>query len=677
MSEERLTRRDFLKVSAAAGVGIVISIYLPGCLQADRTPAATTEPAAALAPNLFVTISTDGQVTITCPRPDMGQGTRTALPMILAEELGADWASVQVKQADADPAYGDQQTGGSTSIQVYYDPLRRAGAVGRALLIAAAAQLWSAPPESCTARNGLVTNRETGEQFSFGELVETAMTLPVPNPVAAGLSDPSEFTLIGTTVPRFDAPDIVTGRAVFGMDVRAQGVLYAAVARCPSFGGRLAGYDDAAALAVPGVVRVVEIQCGMDGTTPTRGVAVVARDTWSAIQGRSALRVDWEEGDGASLDSAQIEGQLRERAAIEATEGRLVAYYRVPYYSHAPMEPINSIAWVHEDRCEIWAPTQNPQLLRDRIAQTYHFSEVVLHVPLVGGGFGRRLEFANTPGGNLPAMHLTEAVNISREVGAPVHVVWTRDDDIHFDYFQPLSVTRMTATLGNINSIQERRLDAAGYAVPTGALRAVTNIPQAFAHESFMDEYAAATGQDPVEVRRQVLQPRARTVLDLAAEQAGWGSPLPPGRGRGAAIHSTWGVSPCAEVAEVSVDADGRVRVERVVAAIDCGVAINPDLVRAQVEGGIIFGLSTTLKGEITIVGGRVQQSNFHDYPLLGMSESPEIEVHIVESTEDPTGIGEMANPPISAAVANAIFAATGKRVRRLPIRPEDILSAA
>jgi isoquinoline 1-oxidoreductase subunit beta len=684
-SNASINRRDFLKASAVAGVGLVISLYVPGCSQVDSTtPTAppvtpTPEPLAHFAPNVFVTLGTDGSVTITAPRPEMGQGTRTALPMILAEELGVDWSTVRVVQADAGAAYGNQQAGGSTSIQDFYTPLRLAGALAHHMLVRAAAEKWEAKPEDCSVARGVVTNNATKETLPFAALVSTAMKYDPADFRPVKLKDPAQFTLIGTAVPRVEGPEIVTGKAIYGMDVRAPDMLYAVVARCPVFGGKLVSFDDTEARKVPGVISVVEITSGRDASGATRAVAVLARDTWSAIQGRAALRVTWDEGKRANMSSEEIEKALLKLVTAPAPEGVLAAYYTMPYLSHSPMEPINSTVRMGAQDCEAWSPTQDPQRLQAFLSQTYEIpaGSARLHVPFTGGGFGRRLEY---PSSNRvpPAFHLMESAELSKAAGLPVKVVWTRDDDMHYEHYHPMSVTRAAGRLDNPASISTRRAEGDTFDIPTGAWRAVTNVPEAFAHESFVDEFAAATKQDPVELRRQLYKndPRRLAVLNLAVEKSGWGSPLPAGQGRGVAVHATWDVSPCAQVAEVSVDESGKVRVLKVTCAVDCGVAINPDMVKAQMEGGIIFGLTMALKSQITIAKGRVVQSNFHDYPLLRMDETPEIEAFVVPSTETPTGIGEMGNPPTAAAVANAIYAATGKRVRRIPFTPENVLAA-
>ncbi|HMA08776.1 MAG TPA: molybdopterin cofactor-binding domain-containing protein, partial [Ramlibacter sp.] len=637
-------------------------------------PTSMPEPDAFLQPNVFVTVGTDGSVTIKAPRPDMGQGTRTALPMCLAEELGADWSQVRVEQADAGGMYGNQMAGGSTSIQDFYNTMRVAGAVLNAMLVRAAADQWDVKPEDCTVKDSVVTNSMTQETLPFSALVRTAMTYDPADFRPKKLKDPKDFRLIGTSVPRVEGPELVTGKARFGMDVRAEGMLYAVVARCPVFGGTLVSFDDTAARAVPGVVEVVEITSGRQRSGDTRGVAVVAKDTWSAIRGRLALKVTWDEGPEADLSTEQIEKTLLEKSTAPAPDGVLAAYYIMPFLSHSPMEPINSTVRIDADGIEAWAPTQDPQKLQAYLSNVSDLpaDKVRLHVPMTGGGFGRRLE--GPLGGTLPAYHIRESYELARAMGVPVKVVWTRDDDMHYEHYHPFSVTRVAGRLDDPASITTRRLDSGAFPIPTGAWRAVENVTEAFAHESFVDEWAAANKQDPLEVRRQTVGGLGRAVLDLAAEKAGWGTPLPAGQGRGIAIHATWGVSPCAQVVEVAVDDKGQVRVLRVVCAINCGIAVNPDMVRQQLEGGILFGLTMALKSQITIAKGRVVQSNFHDYPLLRLDEAPVIETYIVPSTDRPTGIGEMANPPVAAALANAIFAATGKRLRRIPFLPQDIV---
>jgi isoquinoline 1-oxidoreductase beta subunit len=678
-----ISRREFLKVSTAAGTGLLISVYLSGCKseatptppsaavaeptalppnkptalptsEPSALPAATAvpEPTAWFEPNMYVQIDNMDQVTITASRMEMGQGVRTALAMILAEELEADWSSIQVTTAQADGKYGRQLTGGSQSIEQLFIPLRQAGAVAREMLLAAAAQIWGVEPGDCSAENGVAHHLESGRQLTYGELVETAATLPVPRTSDIPLKDPKDFRLIGTPKGQIDESRLVDGSAIYGMDVRLPDMRYAVIARPPVISGRVESFDASAALAISGVRDVLEL----DG-----GVAVVADNTWAAIQGRKALTITWDDGRLAETSSEdtrqrQVGAVQSDLTTVEAE--RLTAVYEMPYLAHAAMEPLNCTADVRTDSCVIWVPTQNPRDAKNRaIAITRLPSDAVtVNVTMIGGGFGRRLEVD----------YVDEAVGLSQAVNAPVQVVWTREDDMRHDYYHPLTIIgcRERPNLPDPASI---RLYPASGDVHTGNWRAVTNIPDAFGHECFVDELAAAQGRDPYELRRELLPERERAVLDLAADKAGWGMPLPEGQGRGIAFHSTWGLTHVAQVAEVSVADDGAIRVQRIVCAIDCGIVVNPDMVAAQMEGGIVFGLSA-LKGEIVVENGRVRQSNFHDYPILRLDEMPQIEVYIVPSNEMPQGVGEMGTPPVLPAVANAVFAATGKRIRRLPL---------
>jgi isoquinoline 1-oxidoreductase beta subunit len=722
----QLTRRTFLKVSFTAGGGLLVGSYLAACAPETPAPAAVatalpaptavpawptiipapptaapTAPPTALPvasgplqPNLFVRIDPDGAVTLTIHRSEMGQGVRTALAMALAEELEADWTKVRVEQAPASREIGNQITSGSGSILLYYAPLRKAGAAARDIIITAAAQIWGVEFKECRAEHGAVVHTASNRRLGYGELVGVAQGLK-PASALSELKDPKDFRLIGTPVPRVDDPAIVTGKAIYGADVRVPGMLFAAVARCPVPGGKLAGYDAAQARAVPGVREVVEVPSG---------VAVVAEHTWAAIRGRDALKVSWDEGQHTALSSASIRKQLVELVdsalARESSEAAttIEAVYETPYLAHATMEPMNCLADVRADACEIWASTQNPQAVQQYVQSAVGVPTKV-NVTLLGGGFGRRLEVDVA----------VEAAKISKAIGAPVQVVWTRDDDIQHDFYRQstyhwlragwdeagvLQLWRHYVAAEGINgvayhggnevleeglavtyNIPDDRSQSllADLPIPTGPWRAVVNGPNAFANECFLDEVAAALKQDPYKFRMALLRESnpLRAAVELAAAKAGWGAPLPQGRGRGIACHTTDQTS-VAMVAEVSAQG-GAVRVHKVVCALDCGVVVHPDMVAQQMESGVSCGLLSLLKAEITFEHGRVQQSSFKDYPLLQIGEMPEVEVHIVPSTRAPQGVGEMGVPPIVPAVVNAIFAATGKRIRRIPIRAQDL----
>jgi isoquinoline 1-oxidoreductase subunit beta len=707
-----VNRRDFLKICPAAAVGLMLGVYLRDPLSASAIPGT-------FSPNAFLSIDDKGLVTIVISRSEIGQGIATSLAAIVADELEADWTRVRIRLAPFDAKYGDQNTGGSESIRTRFEPLRKAGAAGRQMLVAAFAQKYGLAPAQCQSKNGFVAHAPSGRRASYGELAEIASKLAVPKEIS--LKQQKEFRLIGKSLSRIDAPAQVTGRQKYGLDHRMPGMLVATVARCPVCDGKVTAFDAAGAKRVPGVREVLPI---------SRGVAVVADSTWAAIQGREALRLKWDEGPHAQESSGTLRSRLDNlasapgkafrndgdvHAALAGAARRIDANYELPFLAHAPMEPPNCIAHVVGGRCEIWAPTQSPQFAHAAAKRITGLpdSSIRVNVLYSGGGFGRRFFTGE----------VEEAVEISMKLGLPIQVVWSRDDDLQQDYYRPVSYHRLTAGLDaegwpiawhhrfastaigpsvwpGMNAPEALELAGAvdvPYSIPNvrieyshmdchlrrGWLRSVQHSFNAFAVQSFIDELAAAAGKDPLEYRLHLLREpreipsgeatleteRLRRVIELAAERAGWGGKLPEHSGRGLAHHFSFNTY-VAHVAEVSVSNDGRMRVNRVVCAVDCGLAVNPDLVTAQIEGGVIFGLSAALKGEITLDHGRVQQTNFHDYEIPRIDEAPVVEVHIVQSDAPPTGVGEPGVPPLAPAVANALYAAIARRVRQLPIRP-------
>lgn len=701
-----VSRRDFLKVTGVAGTGLVLGFQLPFDRDGHAAPVAE-----GFKPNIWLRVGPDGEVTLWVHRSELGQGARTALPQILADELELEWADFQRVQAQGDEKYGSQVTGGSTSVRTSWEPLRKAGATARAMLTAAAAAEWGVEAAQCHAERGAVVHAASGRRLGYGDLAEKAARLEVPQDPP--LKDPEDFHIIGEPLPHLDHPARVAGTAPFGLDMRLAGMRFATVARSPVFGGSVQRFDAASAKAADGVLDVVEIDSG---------VAVVAESTWAAIQGRGALEVEFDFGDAADLSSEGISRMFEERqdangvvtrddgdcqTALANLDRTFKAVFEVPFVSHAPLEPQNCTAHFRDGACEIWVPSQAPQWARRDVASALGLppEKVTVNVLFSGGAFGRRLipDFA------------VEAAQVSRAIDGPVQVVWTREDDMHHDFYRPASRHVLEGGLdadGTLVAWRHRVIapsivgpllgaddqSAAGEAtggaadlpyavpnvlvdwvkantpVPTGWWRSVFHSQTAFANECFMDELAAAAGVDAVEYRLALLNdsPRHRGVLELAAEKAGWGKPTADGHHLGLALHASF-QSWAAQVAEVSVAHDGTVRVHRVVCAIDCGRVVNPDGAAAQVEGGIVLGLTAALKDPITLQNGRVAQNNFNDYRLLTIAEMPNVEAHFVTSQLAPTGVGEPPVPPIAPAVANAIFNATGTRVRRLPIRPDDL----
>lgn len=658
MNAKKINRRDFLKLASVAGGGLVLALYLDACdklppelpLLSAKDPA--SEPGA-MTPSIYVKVDKEGILTVTAFRSEMGQGIRTALAMLVAEELDIAWENVRIEQTPADSRFGNQHTGGSVSVTKYYTALRNAGAAARQMLIQAAARKWGVKAGDCGTEPGFVIHLQSGQKLAYGGLVEDAAKLSPPLTVKLKEKD---FKILGTDLGHWDAPQIISGKAIFGLDVRIPGMLFAVIARCPVFGGTYSSLDDSAAKAIPGVKQVIRLE---------DRVAVVAENSWAAIRGRDALKITWDEGPDAGLNSQNILAGAAARLARAEPGNLLEAVYEMPYEAHATMEPMNCTVHFHDEICEVWAPTQSPQSVRKDVARVSGLAEekVTVYTTLLGGGFGRRLQVD----------YAVEAAQVAKAAGAPVQVLWTRADDMQHDFYHPLSVQYAHSPLDQPALPKVNR--EYGQGIPTGDWRSVGEFTAAYPKECFTDELAHALGRDPLDLRRQFYaqEPRALAVINLAAEKAGWGTPLPAGQGRGMAYHATFGVTHVCQVAEVEVDASGKVRVKRVVCAVDCGRVVNPGNVRAQMEGGIAFGLTAALKAEITIENGRARQSNFVDYPILRMDEMPLVETYIVESQEKATGIGEMGVPPIAPAVANAVFAATGIRVRHIPIRPADL----
>lgn len=715
-----LSRRSFVVTTAVAGAGLLLGVHVPA--RRGREPEQSLG-SAPFAPNAWVRLDESGDVTILVHKSEMGQGVWTALPMIVAEEMDADWRRVRVERAPTRPDL-DTATGGSSSVRESYEPLRRAGATARAMLVAAAAKRWAVQESECTTSAGEVIHTSTRRRLGYGALARGAAALTPPDEKSLILKDPRTFRLLGRDTPRLDTPAKVTGKATFGIDVKLPDMLVAVVARCPTFAGKVASVDDRKALAVTGVRRVIQLD-PVPHQLPGR-VAVLADDTWSAMEGRKALEIQWDLGDQARFSTDAMWADARRRVdddadakinrsqgdtAVRQEDGRRIveATYELPFLAHACMEPMNCTASVTADHVELWLPSQFPEQARNAAARLTKIplEKVEAHVTFMGGGFGRRAyqDF------------VIEAVELSQRAGVPVKVIWTREDDMQHDLYRPAQLQRFRASLdgsGRLITLQNRIVGPStevwwnpattapqrreggepppydyvntlndfvpvAAPVPLGAWRAVQNGQNGFCFESFIDECAHASGIDPVAYRLALLgdkRPRQQAVVRLAAERSQWGTALPKGRGRGIAFFDYDGTY-VAEVAEVTVTKRDGVRVDRVVCAFDCGTLINPDTVRAQAESAVVWAASAALYGEITFKDGRTMQSNFHDYRVMRMADAPVVEVHLIRNTETPTGVGEPAVPPLAAAIANAIFAATGQRLRRMPFRLADLNVAA
>jgi isoquinoline 1-oxidoreductase beta subunit len=705
-----LSRRNFLRAGAAAGGGLMLSLSLPlsnGEAEAAEVYGVTL--------NAFIRIEPNGRVVLTMPYVEMGQGTYTSIPMLIAEELEVDLKQVRLEHAPPNAKlYGNpllggiQATGNSNAIRGSWQPLRQAGAVARTMLVAAAAKRWNVDPASCRAERGEVIHSSTARRLAYGKVASDAARMPIPDKVS--LKRPEEFRLIGTPVKRLDAPAKVNGTAVYGIDARPRGVKIATLAQSPVFGGRVKSLDDRAAKTVKGVRQIVRLD---------DAVAVVADHMGAAKKGLEALVIEWDDGPHAKLTTDDVARELEQATlrsgpvaqnvgdcdkALAGAVTKVEATYQMPFLAHATMEPMNCTVDVRKDSCEIWVGSQAMVRVQEAAAKTAGLpvEKVMVHNHLIGGGFGRRLE----------ADAVIRAVEIGKQVNGPVKVVWTREEDIQHDMYRPYWFDRFTAGLdtngmpiawnhrfagssviarwappffndgldpdsteGTINlvygfpnlHVEYLRVEPPG--IPTAFWRSVGPSHSVFVVESFVDELAVAAKQDPVAYRRALLDksPRAKAVLDVAAEKAGWGQPLPPRVGRGVSLQFVFG-SYMAQVAEVEVAKDGTVRVRRVVCAVDCGTVVNPNTVRAQVQSAVIFGATAALYGEITLKDGRVEQSNFDTYQVLRMNEAPAVDVHIVQSSEPPGGMGECGTSAIVPAIANAIFTATGTRLRKMPV---------
>lgn len=739
----KASRRDFLKIGGMLTGGLVLGVNFFSCNEKGKK-------ITSLSPNVYLSITSDGEVVIIAHRSEMGQGIRTSLPLIVADELGADWSKVRIVQAEGDEKkYGSQNTDGSFSVRMFYKPMREAGAIAKLLLIQAAAQTWNVPAAECDTANSQVIHKASNKSIGFGELVEVAKNLPIPASKDIKLKDRKQFTMIGRQTPIIDLHDIVSGKAIFGIDAIIENMKVAVIKRCPTLGGKVKSFDDKKALSIPGVIKVIPIKGGDIPPTiekPLSGVAVIAENTWAAIKGRDALEVEWDLGPNAHYDSAeqlaalakevQKSGTLRRNRGdfnkTKASAKKIIEHtYIAPYLAHATIEPPTALAVVKNGSCEIWAPTQHPQGARDAVASALGIEaeKVKVNVTLLGGGFGRKSK----------PDFIVEAAILAKESGLPIKVQWTREDDLHHDFFHALSVQRIVATIDQNNKLSgwnhhiaypsiSATFDAAvlqaadgelgqgatdfPYDVPSikvethdakahlriGWLRSVRNIPQVFAIGTMLDEIAEARKMDPIAQALELLgndrnitfneemingtytnygediadypweTARMKNVILRVAKEAGWGKKQAAGSALGFAAHKSF-LTYVACIVEVSVDSNKKISIHHVHYAVDCGTAVNIDRVKSQFEGGAQFSASLALKSEITVKNGAVVQNNFDGYQIIRMPESPkQIHVHIIDSEAKPTGVGEPPVPPFTPALCNAIYAATGKRIYKLPI---------
>ncbi len=718
---EKMTRREFLyKTSAGAGLTVVVATTPLGYRLLSAAEAAEKD-GATFSPNVWLNVAKSGTVTVVVNKSEMGQGVYTSLPMIVAEELSADWQKVAMKVAPAanrykDPAWGMQATGGSTSVRHMYKPLSLAGAAGREMLIAAAAKTWGVPQKECEANQGRVRHGKSAKSLTYGELVETASRLPVPQHPA--LKNRKQFQIVGEGIERLDIPAKVHGEARFGIDAFPKGRLYAAIARPPAFGAQPASFDKKAALKIAGVKHVSSLE---------GGVAVCATSLGLAWKGRDALKVQWEKGSRPELDNNQLRQEFQNHMnksgksaldkgdaakALGGAEKIVTATYHVPYLAHVTMEPMNCTASVTKDRCEIWVPTQNQSGVLQMAGKITGLKpeQIHVHTTFLGGGFGRRFE-----------LDMVEpTLQLAKETGKPVKLIYTREDDTQHDFYRPASLNHITAGLDNGGNLigwkhkvvcpsiwarvspgrMQNGIDPSAVEgivdtpyeipnmqveyvridlpIPVGFWRSVGNSINGFTMEGFIDEMAHAAGEDPLQFRLRHLQnhPRPQKLLQTVADKAGWGKSLPEGHAMGIAQHFSFNTY-FAQLAEVSVDkSSGAVTVHRIVSAVDCGRVINPAIVQAQMRGGSLFGLSAALMEEVQVKKGGVASANFYNYPILRIKDAPHIETHIIESGAALGGMGEPPVPPIGPAVANAVFAAIGIRLRQLPMTPENVQAA-